>query len=287
MTNRASHSGGDDVSHGRRRRVVWALPAGLLGLGVLVGCVLWFPRLLYPPLRQAQLQSLSANDRLQRQNDRFKLQNDARAILLQGLAGAAVLAGAFAAYRQLQTGRDQLQVAQQGQITDRFTKAIDQLDATKGLAVRLGGLYALERIARDSPSDRATIAEVLCAYVRTAPRPPVSEATATGPLTSSHSEPAPTEALAVQQVPLSVRAPDVQAAATILGRWEQRLGEPPPELDLHGADIQGVSLRNAKLQGANLLGAQLRGADLAIFGRWLLDVCVKFHAAWGRRAWVA
>jgi hypothetical protein len=32
--------------------------------------------------------------------------------------------------------------------------------------VRLGGTYALERIARDSPPDRATIEEVLTAYLR-------------------------------------------------------------------------------------------------------------------------
>lgn len=44
--------------------------------------------------------------------------------------------------------------------------------------MRLGGLYALERIARDSRDDRVTIAEVLCAYARTAPRlaPPARRA---------------------------------------------------------------------------------------------------------------
>src|SRR3954471_10607316 len=42
----------------------------------------------------------------------------------------------------------------QGQITERFTRAIDQLGATddkgnKRLEIRLGGIYALERISRD------------------------------------------------------------------------------------------------------------------------------------------
>jgi hypothetical protein len=37
----------------------------------------------------------------------------------------------------------------EGQITERYTRAIDQLGSTS-LSVRLGGIYALERIARDS-----------------------------------------------------------------------------------------------------------------------------------------
>jgi len=41
------------------------------------------------------------------------------------------------------------------------------------LDLRLGGIYALERIARDSEADRATIAEVLTAYIRIhSPWPP-------------------------------------------------------------------------------------------------------------------
>ena len=46
-------------------------------------------------------------------------------------------------------------------MTDRYTKAIEQLGPDKGLDVRIGGIYALERIARDSPRDHPTIMEVL------------------------------------------------------------------------------------------------------------------------------
>jgi uncharacterized protein YjbI with pentapeptide repeats len=51
------------------------------------------------------------------------------------------------------------------QITDRFTQAVEQLGHAD-IPVRLGALYALERIAHDSPGDRPTIFEVICAYVR-------------------------------------------------------------------------------------------------------------------------
>jgi hypothetical protein len=98
--------------------------------------------------------------------------NDVRATLLQGIGGAVILLGAYFTYRQLQSGREQLRVAQQGQVTERFTRAIDQLGHAE-LDVRLGGIYALERIANDSADDRTTIAEVLTAFVRGhAPWPP-------------------------------------------------------------------------------------------------------------------
>jgi len=41
------------------------------------------------------------------------------------------------------------ELTEQGQVTDRYTKAIEQLGSDK-LDVRIGGIYALERIARDS-----------------------------------------------------------------------------------------------------------------------------------------
>jgi hypothetical protein len=55
------------------------------------------------------------------------------------------------------------EIAREGQITDRFTKAIAQLgeQGPEKLAVRLGGIYALERIARDSERDHWPMMEVL------------------------------------------------------------------------------------------------------------------------------
>src|SRR5215212_7701039 len=62
---------------------------------------------------------------------------------------------------------EDLRQAEQGQITERFTRAIDQLGSEK-LEIRLGGIYALERIDKETP-ERAyhgTVMEVLTAYVR-------------------------------------------------------------------------------------------------------------------------
>jgi hypothetical protein len=79
--------------------------------------------------------------------------------------GMVLAVGAYFTYRQLHTARE-------GQITERYTRAIDQLGDAE-LDIRLGGIYALERIARDSAADLVTIGEVLTAFVRGhAPWPP-------------------------------------------------------------------------------------------------------------------
>lgn len=55
--------------------------------------------------------------------------------------------------------------AEARRITDLYTKAVEQLGSEKA-PVRLGGLYALERLAQDHVEQRQTIVNVLCAYLR-------------------------------------------------------------------------------------------------------------------------
>src|SRR5215208_1645289 len=81
----------------------------------------------------------------------------------QILGGTALLSGLYFTWRTLQVNRE-------GQITERFTRAIDQLgkveDGQKLFEIRIGGIYALERIARESEEDYWPIMEILTAYVR-------------------------------------------------------------------------------------------------------------------------
>src|SRR4029453_444491 len=174
--------------------------------------------------------------------------------LLQALGGAVIALGAVFTYRQLQVNRE-------GQITERFTRAIDQLGNDKGqLDVTLGGIYALERIAKDSPADRATIVEILTAYVRReAAWPP----RAADPV----AEAAPLDELAS----LQERCPGVQAAMTVLCRMpsdkRDRLDLQRTDLrkaDLHGAHLEGANLSLAHLEWANLHGAHLEKANLTM-----------------------
>jgi hypothetical protein len=148
--------------------------------------------------------------------ERSKQRQDERRILLQTLTGVLVLGGAFVAWRQLLVTRE-------GQITERFTRAIDQLGDDK-VEVRLGGIYALERLARDSRVDERTITEVLCAYVRhRSPRRENRERAHSRSSWLSWIGSFPRlpanrrEAEGAQMPPLQARAGDVQAAMTVLG----------------------------------------------------------------------
>ncbi len=81
--------------------------------------------------------------------------------LAQILGGAALLSGLYFTWRTLQVNRE-------GQITERYTRAIDQLgktddDGNKLFEIRVGGIYALERIAKESEEDHWPIMEVLTA----------------------------------------------------------------------------------------------------------------------------
>jgi hypothetical protein len=64
---------------------------------------------------------------------------------------------------------------QEGNITDRFTRAIDQLGSVKqkqngavipNREIRIGAVYALGEIAKESPKYHIPVMEVLSAYVR-------------------------------------------------------------------------------------------------------------------------
>ncbi|MFI5808838.1 pentapeptide repeat-containing protein [Streptomyces sp. NPDC051561] len=197
--------------------------------------------------------------------------NDIRTTLLQGLAGIALLVGAFFSWRQLK-------VSNQTQITQRFTAAVEQLGSTSP-EVRLGAIFALERIADDSPYDRVTIAEVLCAFVqRSGPADPPSARPAAR-------NPAHKRELALMHRAadsLSVRCTDRQAAMTVLSRRvlvpnRHVLGLARTDLrgarlvfadlkdaDLHYSDLSDVNLESADLRGADLTGIWLAGSSLRL-----------------------
>ncbi|MEU4715516.1 pentapeptide repeat-containing protein [Micromonospora purpureochromogenes] len=59
-------------------------------------------------------------------------------------------------------------------LTELYVKAAEQLGSDKA-PVRLASLYALERIGKDNPAHRQTIADVICAYLRMPYDPPETE----------------------------------------------------------------------------------------------------------------
>jgi len=183
--------------------------------------------------------------------DLAKLQNDARTTLIQVLGGAVLLIGLYFTLRNLQLTQDR-------QITEHYTRAVEQLRSDK-LEVRLGAIYALERIARDSERDHWPIMEILTAYVREhAPWPPRP---------TSPEQDAPSDR---EQTP----AIEIQSILTVPGRRTRTYGKGEDHrldlmyTDLRGADLggthlEGVQLSAAHLEGAYLGGAHLEGAQLA------------------------
>jgi hypothetical protein len=127
---------------------LWAL-AGLVALAALAAIMLAIWKL--PSLLYGDVSNASADARLQ-------AASGFRTAFVAGLAGLAALGSLAMATRTYR-------LSQQGQITDRYTKAIEQLGSDK-LDVRLGGIYALERLAIDSARDHPTVVEVLSAFVR-------------------------------------------------------------------------------------------------------------------------
>lgn len=230
--------------------------AGLLALavvvvvGVLAIWVLVLPRRLAPPLPAEVLDTQENRDRVEVSDARVKLQNELRATPVQAIVGLAVLAGAILGFQQLTEDRQQAaatrQLTLQGQASERFTRAIDQLGSNRR-EVQLGGIYGLEQIAHQAPDNRLAVTEVLVAYVhRRVPKPakpPLYDPSAEGQLLAS----------------------DAQAALTVLGRSQTLPSDPPlnfMQLDLRYARLSGADFRGASFDASWLNYADLRNADL-------------------------
>jgi hypothetical protein len=165
----------------------------------------------------------------------FDMKNEARRTIAYIIGGLLAVTGIILTFRRIRALERQVQIAQEGQITERWTRAIEQLGSDK-VAIRFGGIYALERIAKDSDNDYWPIMETLTAVVRAAPwREP-------------------------SVVSLYM---DIQAILTVLGRRKYHFGQGENQpLDLRGTDLRGADLREAHLGGAWLMGAHLERARL-------------------------
>ncbi|GLW09187.1 hypothetical protein Misp01_43160 [Microtetraspora sp. NBRC 13810] len=221
--------------------------AAVLGIAVLIGPAARRLAGERHPLTQAERGQMTATERVE-------AVNAARHTLIQAATGLVVIGGVvFTAQglwytaESLEASRLAQRTAEQGQITDRYTKAVEQLGSTR-TDVRLGGIYALERLAQDSPRDHQTVYDVLAAFVREHDLKP---------------------SVLIKDMP-EVPATDVQAAMTVIGRRDanQDVSVPNlflirvPRMDLTGANLRGANLYAADLIEANLTSAHLAGAIL-------------------------
>jgi uncharacterized protein YjbI with pentapeptide repeats len=169
----------------------------------------------------------------------------ARGRLIQLGSGLFFAAALVFTARGYMLSRRTFELTEQGQVTARYTQAIEQLGSTK-LDVRIGGIFSLERVAYDSVRDHPAVTEVLAAFVRE----------------HSH-EGMPQESEIGQGNEMVGRTPpeDVQAAVTVIGR--RKAAYDAVRLNLVGVNLRNVNLAGANLARANLARANLSGANLA------------------------
>ena len=179
-----------------------------------------------------------------------------------GLMLGGVLALIFALWRgwvaqqQSATAQRQADIAQQSLLNERYERGAEML-GNDVLSVRLGGIFALRRLAEEHPEQyHIQIMELLCAFVRN----PTGKERDAALVFIDDDETAP------------IPREDVVAAMVAIGRRTESGLQTELSanfrLDLHGADIGGISVENmnwcrSNLRRANLSYVNLRQVDLS------------------------
>ena len=155
-----------------------------------------------------------------------------------GLVVAAVVAFPLALWRSA-VAQHQAETAERGLLNERYQKGAEML-GSQVLAVRIGGIYALLRLAAEHPKEyNVQIILLLCAFVR---HPTKDEEI---------------EALRVKTDDLPEMRPDVEEAMVAIN-IERRV----TSINLRDADLRQLRLFGANLSRAILWQANLSGAEL-------------------------
>ena len=157
---------------------------------------------------------------------------------------------ADAANKNAEAANKNAEAANQKQITERFSKAIEQLASDKPEVI-LGGIYTLERIARDSEPDQWTIMEVLTAFVRQ-----------NAPIIKENESQSPEDQEKFLKLRISIRACLTVIAERKHPDLENKYID-LTEVNISGFNLVGFKLKGFKLTGAYLTGAYLEGANLS------------------------
>ena len=170
------------------------------------------------------------------------------------LVAAGPIALSLAIWRGVVANR-QANTAQQGLLNERYQRGAEML-GNEVLSVRLGGIYALQRLAEEWPDQyHIQIMRLFCAFVRLPTRDQSLE--------SGQAVIEPGTLLGIRQ--------DVEAVIQMIGSRAklritlERIAD--FKLDLRGADLPtaqflGADLSNAMFHNSNLSGANFANTDL-------------------------
>ncbi|MEM0979694.1 MAG: pentapeptide repeat-containing protein [Cyanobacteria bacterium P01_H01_bin.58] len=238
------------------RRVIqncdqWIGPVGLI-LGIIVAVTIGIPTGI--DIYQ-NWQNLEPKDRSQ-----------AGITLIQTIA---TIVGGIAIFWNIVLSRRQLAASQEQNITERFSVAVEQLGHEQ-TAVRIGGIYSLERIAQDSPRDYWTIMEILAAFIRDRrnwiawedlPEEPKIEKDITPAIIvlgrcDRSQQPA--------NSPIYLQSCDFRRCAFINDNFPNTLFHKSHfgQANLSGSNFQGSSFRRSNLTDANLKNADFSNTNL-------------------------
>jgi hypothetical protein len=250
----------------KQMKIAALVGAAILAVVVLGVLAVW----LLPSL-------LTQHPRAVSPSERYKAVADARTGVIAFLAVLGALGGLYYTARTYRISRDAqidarkyadetsrlsaetLHLNERGQITDRYSKAVEMLGSASH-EVCIGGIYALSHIMRDSPDYERSIVAVLSAFVRRRAKRKEDLKVPWGEDEAERDEVKPSF--------------PIQAALYALSE-SRSPGANPPNLrdsDLRGARMRGAQLQRAsfrrsylhkaKLSGANFSDATLVDADL-------------------------
>ncbi|SFG27456.1 hypothetical protein [Streptomyces mirabilis] len=212
----------------KRRLPWWAWACGIVGAGAFIAALIWGPWWIEGRHLRDKHGNLVSSAGI--------IVTGFRTMLIAIVAGIFTALGLWYTHQNhqhtVEKDRIQADLTREDQVTGRYVEAVKLL-ASEKLHERLGGIYALERILKDSDRDHPTIVEVLSAFTRTKLREAEDERGRNGADDGETHE------------ANELRAPseDVKAALTVLARRdpEQRQAVPTQisgaQLSLH--DLRG------------------------------------------------
>jgi hypothetical protein len=201
-------------------------------------------------------------------------------VLLLKLSGATAAVAAAAVWIALMRNYEEAGANRKRRIAETYSRAVAQLASDK-MEERLGGIYTLEQISKESSGDYWTVMETLTAFVRERTQRSEKERNST-PLEQRVAERAyflwenagrpaglserhRTDAVEQEKYG-DPPATDIEAVLTVINRRSEEsrqleLGK-KWRLDLRGAVLRYADLREAHLQHAHFEGAHLERAVL-------------------------
>lgn len=218
-----------------RRIVQAAIPFGLVFLAVaLLIFIAWYPKY--------ELSSFTFNN----QTEYVEALNATRTTWAQIIGGIGLFGTILFSWLSYR-------LTQSGQVAERYSKAVELLGSTHeekdgtrrpNVEARLGAIYALERVAWDSPTTHWAVINLLVTYLRT----------------NFRSEFSDLQHFRQQSGEKAAAGEEVFAIAGVLARRKQ--GREEGWLLLSNTNLRWVSLSGAKLKGAALWHSDLNTATL-------------------------